>query len=117
MPTVPNNLSLSEKQIEVLSEMGITPTSVYIIKGETLHASAVRVDGYTNGHYIFFLEGSASEHAMFLKYLFGENYGIVMPTRFRNISIYGSPTQKYVTPANLVNVQSATISPISYTAS
>lgn len=116
MPTVPNNLSLNEKQIEVLSEMGIAPTSVYIIKGETLHASAVRVDGYTNGHYVFFLEGTASEHAMFLKYLYGDNYAIIMPARFRSISIYGGPTQKYVTAENLVNVQSAPISPISYTA-
>lgn len=116
MSTVAHNLSLSEKQIEVLSEMGITPTSVHIIKGETLHPSAVRVDGYTNGHYVFFLEGTASEHAMFLKYLYGENYSIVMPTRFRDISIYGSPTQKYVTLANLVNVRSTPISPISYTA-
>ena len=115
MSIVLHNLSLSDKQIEVLSEMGITPTSVYIVKGETLHPSAVRVDGYTNGHYVFFLEGSASEHAMFLKYLYGDHYGIVMPTRFRSISIYGSPTQKYVTAVNLVNVQSVPLSPIRYT--
>lgn len=115
MSTVPHNLALSADQLEVLSEKDITPTSVYIIKRETLHPSAVRVDGYTNGHYVFFLEGNASEHAMFLKYLYGESYAIVMPTRFRGITIYGSPTERYVTPANLVNVQSAPVSTISYT--
>lgn len=115
MSKVPHNLSLSADQLEVLSEMGITPTSVYIIKAETLHQTAVRVDGYTNGHYVFFLDGDARDHAMFLRYLFGESYNIVMPTRFRNITIYGSPTEKYVIPANLVNLQSAPISTISYT--
>lgn len=115
MVSVPNNLMLNEGQIEVLVEMGITPESVYIIKGESLHHSAVRIDGYTNGHYVFFMEGTATEHAMFLKYLFGENYGLIMPTRFRSISVYGGPTQKYVTPGNLVNVQTASIAPVSYT--
>jgi hypothetical protein len=119
MPTVPNNLSLDEKQIEVLEEKGIELSSVYIIKRETLHPSAVRVDGYTNGHYVFFLEGTMSDHAMFLKYLYGQNYGeqqyaITLSSRFRGINIYGSPTEKYVMPANLVNIRSAPISPINY---
>lgn len=114
MAIVPNNLMLNEGQIEVLVEMQITPDSVYIIKGESLHQSAVRIDGYTNGHYVFFLEGSATDHAMFLKYLYGDNYTLIMPTRFRSISIYGGPTQKYVNPANLVNVKTASIAPVSY---
>jgi hypothetical protein len=115
MPTVPHNLALSDDQLEVLAEKDIAPSSIYIIKRETLHPSAVRVDGYTNGHYVFFLEGTATEHAMFLQYLYGKSYEIVMPTRFRGITIYGSPTERYVTPANLVNVQAAPISPINYT--
>jgi hypothetical protein len=115
MPVVPNNLMLSEGQVEVLSEMGIHPDAIYIIKGETLHASAVRIDGYTNGHYVFFLEGNATEHATFLKYLFGDNYSLILPTRFRGVSVYGGPTQKYVTGQNLVSVQSATSTPVSYT--
>lgn len=111
---VPNNLMLTDGQIEVLGEMGIDTNVIYIIKGESLHSSAVRVDGFTNGHYVFFFEGSAAEHAVYLRYLFGDHYTLIMPARFRNISIYGGPTQKYVNPQNLVTVQTASPTPVSY---
>jgi hypothetical protein len=60
------------------------------------------------------LEGDAEQHSVFLRYLFGENHKIIIPTRFRSVSLYGSPTQKYVKPENLVAVQTSTVAPISY---
>jgi hypothetical protein len=114
MAPVPNNLLLDDRQLEVLAENGITE-GIYVIKGELLHRSAVRIDGYTNGHYVFFLTGEAAEHVVFLRHLYGENYPISMPTRFRGITIYGSPSHRFMAPENRVNIQPMnTVAPITY---
>jgi hypothetical protein len=115
MPSIDSRLRLNEKQLEVLSEQGIRSDDVYRISGDLLHHTACRIDGYSNGHFVFFIEGTMSEHLIFLKYLFGDSYSAVIPSRFRGLTIYASPTGKFVKPENKVTIEVVLVSaPIDY---
>jgi hypothetical protein len=103
---VANNLVLSDAQLEVLAELGIAKTDIYYIRGELLQGTIVKAHGYTNGQFVFFLEGNATEHAIFLKYLFGNEYRPQMPYRFRGLTIYGTPTQAFMKPEYKVTISS-----------
>jgi hypothetical protein len=103
---VVNNLVLTEPQLEVLSELGIAKTDIYYIRGELLQGTLVKAQGYTNGQYVFFLEGNATEHAVFLRYLFGNEYKPQMPYRFRGLTVYGTPTQAFMKPEYKVTISS-----------
>lgn len=103
---VANNLVLTDPQLEVLAELGIAKTDIYYIRGELLQGTIVKAHGYTNGQFVFFLEGNATEHAVFLKYLFGNEYRPQMPYRFRGLTIYGTPTQVFMKPEYKVTISS-----------
>jgi|GEM_PF-2662396 len=114
MPSsTPHSLVITDTQQEVLQELGISLSSIYIIEGDALHET-VRVDAYTNGHYVFFLAGNSVDHANFLRHLYGIDYKISLPSRFRGITIYGSPTERFVKSVNVVNVSSAPNTLITY---
>jgi len=102
------SLQLHVDQIQVLTQIGIDTEKLYLVAGDKLHPTAVRVDGYASGHYILFVDGTVSDHQVFMQYLFGREHRPVLRTLYLGLHIYRSPTAEYVTPENLVSVVSTT---------
>lgn len=98
------SLKLHPDQLQVFSQLGIDTEKVHLISGDSLHPTAVRVDGYTNGHYVFFTDGVMPDHVTFMRYLFGSEHRPALKTLYLGISVYKSPTAEYVDPANLVGI-------------
>jgi hypothetical protein len=101
-------LTLHETQVAMLTRLGISVDALYIVQADFLHPTAVRVDGYASGHYVFFTDGNSEEHARFLKYLFGNEYLPRLKAMDLGLSIYQSPTAKYISAENLVSVTTTT---------
>jgi len=101
-------LKLHEDQEAMLARLGINKDALYIAPSDEVHPTAVRVDGYVSGHYIIFSSGSSDDHARFLKYLFGNDYIPRLKAMDLGLSIYSSPTAKFVKPENLLVVTIST---------
>jgi hypothetical protein len=104
---IPQKLLLSEQQKSDLEEIHVDLERTYLVRGGDLHRSAVRINGYCSGFYVFFVEGDTSDHVIFLKYVFGENYVVRLVHRFRGISVYGSPLLKHIKASNKVDINSS----------
>lgn len=102
------SLKLHPDQLQVFSQLGIDTEKVHLISGDSLHPTAVRVDGYTSGHYVFFIDGALPDHMTFMRYLFGSDHRPALKTLYLGISIYKSPTAEYVKPSNLVAIGTST---------
>jgi hypothetical protein len=102
------SLKLHPDQLQVFSQIGIDTEKVHLISGDSLHPTAVRVDGYTNGHYVFFVSGVMPDHMTFMRYLFGSEHKPSLKTLYMGISIYKSPTAEYIKPENLVSIGTST---------
>lgn len=101
-------LKLHEEQEAMLARLAINKDALYVAQSDEVHPTAVRVDGYVSGHYIIFSTGTSDDHARFLKYLFGNEYTPRLKAMDLGLSIYSSPTAKFVKPENLLSVTIST---------
>ncbi len=107
----PYGLNLTADQAEVFSDLKIDPKKLYFIDNDLLPSAIyLRVNGYTSGHYVVFVEGEEHEHKAFLQSLYGKEFDAPLIQKARGITIYGAPTQPFVKDMNLVAVNVAAAS-------
>lgn len=80
------NLILSQRQASALENIGVSlGNSVIVVRSDNF-CPTLAVDAYVSDRYIFFTEGTETDHISFLREFYGENYEeIVKPTRYTGI--------------------------------
>lgn len=104
----PYGLNLTADQAEVFSDLKIDTKNLYFIDNDLLPSAVyLRVNGYTNGHYVVFVEGVEHEHKAFLQSLYGKEFDAPLIQKARGLTVYGSPTHQFLKDMNLVTVNVA----------
>jgi len=111
MTFAPVGLILSQKQVEVLTELGIDHTKLYFIDNDKVSSHAPSLNAYSSGHYLIFssdVHVEELEMKEFVKAMYGPGE-YELAAKFRNLFIWATPSAKFVLPVNLVTV---TIAPV-----
>jgi hypothetical protein len=98
------SLNLSSEQLEVLvQDVGIDANKIYAMNNNA-YRPPVSLSAYTNGHYIFFTDGTTEQHQQYITAIFGESYAQEPFTKSRGLTVYEGPTAKFIQPSNLVKI-------------
>ena len=109
MATTPILIQLEQNQIDALTELEIDTAKLYFVDNDELSQSAPAIQALVSGHHVVFLDGVEADHRLFLNLLYGKplNY-YTLTAKFRQLYIYGSPTEQFAIAKNLATISVAT---------
>lgn len=98
------SLNLNSEQLEVLvQDVGMDADQIYAMNNN-IYRPPVSLPAYTNGHYVFFTNGTVAQQSQYITAIFGASYAENPVIKNRGLTIYAGPTAQFINPENLVNV-------------
>ncbi len=101
----PVQITLSQDHKDNFMQLGIDliTTLIYRVDNHTINATAP-IDGYTTGHYLFFISGSEDQHRQFFKLLYQTQKDPLLALKAPGLWVYAAETAKFTTSENLVTL-------------
>lgn len=104
MSATPSSLVLTtEQKSDLTNRLKIDLTKIFFVEN-TLLQPAAALDGYSTGHYLFFVGGTQSQHVEFYKIMYGTNTIPELVLKVPGIWVYETPSAKFATTENQVTV-------------
>jgi hypothetical protein len=109
MPAVaPVQITLSQDHKDNFLQIGVdlAVTLIHRVDNHAINATAP-IDGYTTGHYLFFISGAEEQHRQFCKLLYQTQQEPFLALKAPGLWVYAAATAKFMTPENLVTLSYA----------